>query len=71
MKKFIKVFLVCYVVTSVFFICFFGNMNFFGEQGFHLDMEDVIVILTTWAFISALIIAGIICIIMKLIKIFK
>ncbi len=71
MKKFIKVFLVCYVVTSVFFICFFGNMNFFGEQGFHMDMEDLIVILTSWALISALIIAAIICIIAKLIKKFK
>ena len=66
MKRFIHIFLICYVVTSVFFIYFFGNMNFFGEQGFHMDMVDLITILTTWALASALILAGIIYIITKL-----
>lgn len=68
MKKFIKIFLICYVVASAFYIYFFGNMNFFGEQGFHMDMDDLIVILTTWALISALIVSGIIYIIIKLFK---
>ncbi len=59
MKRFVHIFLICYVVTSVFFIYFFGNMNFFGEQGFHMDIVDLITILTTWALASALILAGI------------
>lgn len=65
MNGFLKIFLICYVVSSVFFIYFFGNMNFFGEQGFHMDMDSLITILTTWAFVSALILAGIIRIITK------
>ena len=68
MKKFSKIFLICYVLTSVFFIYFFGNMNFFGEQGFHMDMDDLITILTTWSLISSLIISGIIYIISKFVN---
>lgn len=49
MKKFGKTFLKCYILTSIVLICIFGNMNFFGEQGFHLDIEDVVIILLTWA----------------------
>ena len=60
MKKFSKIFLICYLVTSVFFIYFFGNMNFFGEQGFHMDLDLLIGILMTWSLYSAYIIAGII-----------
>ena len=65
MKRFIKVFLICYAISSVFFVYSFGNMNFFGAQGFHMDEDDFIYILTTWALAPALILAGIICIITK------
>ena len=65
MAKFIRIFLICYIVATIFFIYFFGNMNFFGEQGFHMDIDDLITILTTWALIPSLIISSIICIITK------
>ena len=61
MKKFSKVFIFCYIMATIFFIYFFGNMNFFGEQGFHMDMYVLIIILTSWSLISALILSGIIC----------
>ena len=57
MKKFAKTFLICYVVATLFFIYFFGNMNFFGEQGFHMDIEILTDILILWAFPSALILS--------------
>ena len=43
MKKFSKVFIFCYIMATIFFIYFFGNMNFFGEQGFHMDMYVLII----------------------------
>ena len=45
MKKLIKIFLICYIFSSAFFIYFFGNMNFFGESGFHMNVDDLIIIL--------------------------
>ncbi len=68
MKGFRILFLICYILTTAFFIVFFGNMNFFGEQGFHLEVYDLIYILFTWALISALVLSGIIYGIAILIK---
>lgn len=71
MKKFSKIFLISFVVVSIFLIFIFGNMNFFGEQGFHMDIDTLILILTLWSLPSALIFSGIVCIISKFVKIFN
>ena len=60
MKRFGKIFIVCYIITSAFFVFIFGNMNFFGEQGFHMTIDDFFYIISTWGLISGLILAGII-----------
>ncbi len=57
-----KRFLICYVMTTIFYIFFFGNMNFFGEQGFHMDIDTIITIMATWSLISAVIISVLISI---------
>ena len=60
MKKYKSIFLKCYIGTTIFWIIFFGNMNFFGEQGFHIDIDDIVTIMLTWSLFSSLILSAII-----------
>ena len=64
MKKKILICLLCYVLTSGFFIVVFGNMNFFGETGFHMTLDEALYIITTWGLISAIILSAIVFLIM-------
>ena len=69
MKKYILIFLICYLPISIFFYYFFGNMNFFGEQGFHhMTFSDILAILFWWSMPSSLFVSGIIYTIIDSIK---
>ena len=60
MKGFGKLFLIFYIIFTIIFVYFFGNMNFFGESGFHMSFEDFITILILWSPWPSLILAGLI-----------
>ena len=60
MKQFAKYFGVCYIVFAVIFIYLFGNMNFFGTQGFHLNTMILVRVLVIWAPVPSIIVSGII-----------
>lgn len=68
MKKINKIFLISFVVFSAIYIFIFGNINFFGEQGFHMNIFLLIGILIYWSLPSALIFSKIVCIISKFVK---
>ena len=68
MNKSFKAFLISYLVATVFYVYFFGNMNFFGETGFHMDSDTIVTILLYWSLPTALIISLIVYIINKIIN---
>ena len=68
MKKhfFLKMFLIYYLIFTLIFVYFFGNLNFFGETGFHFEFNDLITILVLWSWWPALIVTFIGWLIAKL-----
>ncbi len=54
------VFIISYAIFSLFLIWLAGNLNFFGQQGFHLSTDDVI-----WSLFYALFPAVILTIIVS------
>ena len=66
MKAFKIAFPISYAIFTVIWIWLFGNMNFFGEQGFHIDAFMLIIILTQWSMIPSLVIGGVAALIYKL-----
>ena len=46
--------IVYYIISAIFFIYIFGNMNFFGVQEFRMDIDTLENILWTWAPLGAI-----------------
>ncbi len=63
MKRFLKTFIVFFIPLAIFFIWFWGNFHLgYDEYGFHMNFEEAITVLGTWASFPSFILASLYCI---------